>query len=373
MFQPNCLKNFFILSVLFFVLSAFVIGQTEDARLTQLRRQLAVEYLLPAPHLALAKYYWQKGDRLQAFYISEYARRARFPEPIFNQAFANAFSGAARFSNGPVEMSWLNESTQNTPVQKPNDKSAEDVFDKAVEMQKQGKIKQAEELFVKAAELAPESIQIQSWTGRFFYKVKADNQRALEYYLNAYFLSPHAYETEFVESRIRTINWEAAEIKYAQSVRSGISPTKILNDANPTVVLMALEQMNIRWKPEYLNFVIERMTHDDETVRWQATEAVMKNVNRSFDKTLASLLQDEDLRRRGLAAYIAVYLWKQESFPVLQNMLNEKAQLLRFDALSALTEESSPEALKIIAAHRQTETDATLKELIDKSLQKYDK
>ena len=362
------LNNYFVIAVLFFAFAAFATAQTGNTKLTQLRRQLAMEYMQPAPHLALAKYYWQKGDRLQAFYISEYARMARFPEPIFNQAFASAFSGAARYSSAPVAMSWLDESKTVAPTPQKDDKQATDTFEKAIAMQKLGKLKQAEDLFVKAAELAPESIEIQSWTGRFFYKVKTDNPRALEYYLNAYFLSPHAYETEFVESRIRKINWEAAEIKFAQLLQSGVSLTQITDDPNPTVVLMALERMSVQWKPEYLEAAVENMKHDDETLRWQATEAVMKNVTRSFDKTLESLLQDEDLRRRGLAAYIAAHLWKQESFPILQNMLNEKAQLLRFDALSSLIIEASPQAFKIISEHRQNEPDAKLKELIDKSL-----
>ena len=349
MIQSRNLDKYFLLAVLFFISVGFTAGQTENVKLVQLRRQLAVEYLQPAPHLALAKYYWQKGDRLQAFYISEYARQARFPEPIFNQAFANAFSGTARYSSSPVGMSWLDESKQTAPTPPPPTG------------------KQAEELFVKAVQCAPESIEIQSWTGRFFYKVKADNQRALEYYLNAYFLSPHAYETEFVESRIRKINWEAAEIRFSQLIKSGVSPTRILDDPNPTVVLMALEQMTARWKPEYLNFAVEKMLHDDETLRWQATAAVMKNADRSFDKTLAALLQDEDLRRRGLAAYLAVHFWKQESFPYLKNMLNEKAQLLRFDALSALIKEGGEEGLKVILAHRQNETNATLRQMIDGS------
>ena len=371
MIQPNDFKIYFLFAGLFFVFAGFAAGQTESAKLTQLRRQLAVEYMQPAPHLALAKYYWQKGDRLQAFYISEYARRARFPEAVFNQAFANAFSGAARFSNAPVSLSWLDESKQTAPTPPAaTDKQATEVFNRAAAVQKQGNLKQAEELFVKAAQLAPESVEIQTWTARFFYKVKADNQRALEYYLNAYFLDPHAYESEFVESRIRAINWEAAETKFNQLTKGGTSPTKILDDTNPTVVLMALKQMTAQWKPEYLNFVAEKTTHDDETLRWQATAALIKNADRSFDKTLAALLQDEDLRRRGLAAYVAVHLWKQESFPSLRNMLNEKAQLLRFDALSALREEGSAEALKIILEHRPGETDATLKQMIDRSAER---
>lgn len=372
MFRPSRFTKYFLLFVLFVASTESVISQTENARLIQLRQQIALNYLKPSPHLALAKYYWQKGDRRQAFYISEYARRARFPEPVFDQAFQITFGGAATQSGRkPIGGTWLDDSKQSAETtQLGDDKQAAAIFDEAAELQKQGKLKQAEEMFIKAAELAPGSVGIQSWVGRFFYKVKADNDRALHYYLNAYFLDPHAYETEFVESRVRKINWEAAAAKYNQLIKSGIQPMQILNEPNPTVLVMALEQMTVRWKPAYLKAVLDCMKHDDETVRWQATAAIMKNVNRSFDETLRALLQDNDLRRRGLAAYVAAHLWKQDSFPSLRIMLCEEAQLLRFDAISALIEEGGEEGLKIILEHRRSEADPDLKTMIDKSLQR---
>lgn len=371
MSQLNHFTKYFLLIVLFVASTQSVISQTENAQLIQLRQQIALNYLKPLPHLALAKYYWQKGDRLQAFYISEYARRARFPEPVFDQAFQVSFGGATQSGGKPVGGTWLDDSKQSVEMtQLGDDKQAAEIFDKAAELQKQGKLKQAEEMFVKAAELAPGSVGVQSWVGRFFYKVKADNDRALHYYLNAYFLDPHAYETEFVESRIRKINWGAAAAKYNQLIKSGIQPTRILNEPNPTVVVMTLEQMTVRWKPAYLKAVLDCMKHDDETVRWQATAAIMKNVNRSFDETLQVLLQDNDLRRRGLAAYIAAHLWKQDSFPFLRTMLREEGQLLRFDVISALIEEGGEEGLKIILEHRQSEADPDLKQMIDKSLKR---
>lgn len=230
-------------------------------------------------------------------------------------------------------------------------------------------MQQAEQFFIKAAELSPNSAYIQSWVGRFFLKVKADKQNALHHYLNAYFLDPHAYESEFVESRIRGINAELASLQYRQLIKSGASPVKILGESNPTLVLIALEQMTIQWRPAYLKSVLEKMGHDDEAVRWQATEAIIRNVDRSFDGTLQALLNDIDLRKRGLAAYIAVHLWKKESFEILRTMLREKAQLLRFDALSALIMKGGSEGLQIAIEHRQRETHPVLKQLIDKSLQ----
>jgi len=371
MFRPNRFTKYFLLFILFVISTERIISQTEDVKLTQLRQQIALNYMKPTPHLALAKYYWQKGDRLQAFYISEYARRARFPESVFNQAFQTSFGGTAQAGAGKqIGGTWLDDSKKDAKPQMDNNKQVSAVFDKAAELQKQGRLAQAEEMFIKAAEIAPGSVHIQSWVGRFFFKVKADNKRALEYYLNAYFLDPHAYETEFVESRIRKINWDTAAFKYSQLIKSGIQPAKILDESNPTVVFMALEQMTAQWKGAYLKPVLDCMKHDDETVRWQATAAIMKNVNRSFDETLQALLQDTDLRQRGLAAYIAVHLWKQDSFPYLRIMLREEAQLLRFDAISALIAGGGEEGFKIIAEHRRNESDLTLKQMLDKSLKR---
>ena len=102
---------------------------------------------------------------------------------------------------------------------------------------------------MKAAELAPKSELIQTWVGRFFFKVKSDNRRALEYYLNAYFLNPHAYESEFVESRIRKISGLLALEKFAEQNRARVSLVDRLNDPNSFVVSFALEQMAKEWLP----------------------------------------------------------------------------------------------------------------------------
>lgn len=66
------------------VKSTSVTGQTESTELAQLRLRLALKYLEPDPLIAIARYFWARGDRLQAFYLLEYARRARFPAKQFD-------------------------------------------------------------------------------------------------------------------------------------------------------------------------------------------------------------------------------------------------------------------------------------------------
>ncbi|MEP6742773.1 MAG: hypothetical protein ABJB61_09775 [bacterium] len=68
-------------------------AQERSPSLAELQRAYAMRYLEPEPHMALAKYYFEHGDRIEAFYISEAARRGRFEEKIFNAAFYRAFDG----------------------------------------------------------------------------------------------------------------------------------------------------------------------------------------------------------------------------------------------------------------------------------------
>ena len=134
------------------------------------------------------------------------------------------------------------------------------------------------------------------------------------------------------------------------------------------VVSIAIEKMAEKWEPAHLKTYLDLMGHDDGGVRWFATMTIMQHVDRSFDETLRSLLRDSDLRKRGLAAYIAVHLWKQESFDTMRAMLKEDAQLLRFDAISALVLEGGDEGRKIVLEHLQRETHPRLRKLIESEM-----
>ena len=230
---------------------------------------------------------------------------------------------------------------------------------------REGRLKEAERLFVRAAELSPDSAEVQAWVGRFFFKAAPDDRRALDYYLKAYLLDPHAYETEYVESRIPKLVQRLAEARLREQLKPGVPLTKLVEDPNPYVVIRALEEMAKAWKPAYLKTVVELMAHDDGAVRWQATEVLKAKADASFDATLKELLQDADLRRRGLAAYVAVHRWKAGSFDLMRAMLREEAQLLRFDAASALILEGGPEGRKIALEHAAREPHPTLKKLIE--------
>ena len=452
----HLIRFFQLLSLLLLVCSIHP-AQTHNTSLAELQRAYAMRYLEPEPHMALAKYYFEHGKRIEAFWVVETARRGRFEEKIFDPAFYRAFDGfdnseaaEARLlaenkrnpdsietidglsdiyisrNDWPNAKRYLLAAIQRKPddyrfivglatvlegegkqqeaeqlttdylkkfpntaagyelraerLAKTNPVEAKRILTEAVaRFPEDGPLlfrfgaayqsedqQKAEQAFVKAAELAPKSELIQTWVGRFFFKVKSDNRRALEYYLNAYFLNPHAYESEFVESRIRKISGLLALEKFAEQDRARVSLVDRLNDPNSFVVSFALEQMAKEWLPAYVDPVTKLMGHDDPGVRWQATQTLKLKVDSSFDGQLKALLRDDDLRKRGLAAYIAVYRWKNDSFEIMKGLLSHDAQLVRYDAISALMIDGGAAGRRVVLAHAPNEPNATLKKLIER-------
>jgi tetratricopeptide repeat protein len=445
--------------VLLLLLVSLVAGIRSEAQkpapsLAELQREFAMHYLEPEPHMALAKYYFDHGDRIQAFFVSEAARRGRFEEQVFNPAFYRAFDGfdngkpaearlLAYFAEHPDSLDTLDEladiyisreeydnarryltlALQKKPddykftaglasVLRAQDKPAEAdqllkdyqrkfpetpasyemrsaalsetkplearsileaglkqfpndgglLFALGLSYQSDDKQK-AEELLVKAAAASPKTEGIQSWVGRFFFKIRNDKRRALEYYLNAYFLNPHAYESEFVESRIQNIVYALASEKLEKNLKDS-TELSLLSDPDPVLVSLVLDRLSQKWLPVYVKPVAALLGHDDQGVRWQAMELLKTKVDASFDEQLKFLLQDNDLRKRGMAAYIAVFRWKEKSLGVMQNFLAHDAELLRFDAISALMIDGGPPGHELALKHAAREPNAVLKKMI---------
>jgi tetratricopeptide (TPR) repeat protein len=410
--------------------------------------------------MALTKYYLSRGDRREAFFVLESARRGILEEAVFDRAFQVEFEGFDtsktaeekllsqlsqqpnsadlqfrladsyisrsdyekakallvpalkerpedyRFTAGLAGILDIQGKTEDAErlvrdyarrypesaeayelradnLHKTEPRNVQPLLEKAVAkypengdlmfklgatLQETGNLDKAEAAFVKAAALAPKSVNIQSWVGRFFFKVRKDEVRALPYYLNAYFLSPHAYETEYVESRIRNIYFAQAQASFQNLKTKPL--TDLLSDQNPHIVALALGQIEKQWKPDYVDPVTALMGHEDQGVRWDATQLLKNKVDTSFDPKLRALLKDSDLRKRGLAAYIAVYRWKSASFPLMDDLLADNAELLRFDALSALILEGGAAGKQHALAHASREKHPMLQKLLEKARQK---
>src|SRR5207244_9755199 len=77
----------------------------------KLQNDFAIHYFEPEPHMALTKYYFDHGDRREAFFTLETARRGILEEAVFDHAFQVAFEG---FDNSETaEQKLLTERLQN--------------------------------------------------------------------------------------------------------------------------------------------------------------------------------------------------------------------------------------------------------------------
>jgi tetratricopeptide (TPR) repeat protein len=243
------------------------------------------------------------------------------------------------------------------------------VFNLGVLLQDERNIKEAAEHFVKAADLDKESTHIQGWTGRFFLKVQEDKPKALRYYLNAYFLDPHYRDTEYAESRIRRLGFEAAQDRLNKVKKEGKKLPELLWDDDPFFVGMVIDGMGKNWQKEYVKPLLQSLENDDDTVRAKINRALQDNVDKSFDEELAKWLKDPDLRKRGMAGYLAVKLWGEKGIKEVSPWFDDKAQILRYDAVFSVWAHGGEEGRKMVLERLAKERHPWFKEVY-KSLEK---
>src|SRR5439155_2768914 len=79
--------------------------------LAKLQNDFAMHYFEPEPHMALTKYYLDHGDRREAFFTLETARRGILEETVFDHAFQVSFEGFDNSETG--EQNLLTERLRN--------------------------------------------------------------------------------------------------------------------------------------------------------------------------------------------------------------------------------------------------------------------
>src|SRR5205807_8108115 len=116
--------------------------------------------------------------------------------------------------------------------------------------------------------------------------------------------------------------------------------------------------------------VLEIMGSDDEENRWNAMRLAAEHLNEISDDRLAQLLEDSDLRKRGMAGYLAVLRGHDKALPHMKKWLEDPAELIRYDAISALVLYGDAADRKIVEDYIASgkEPNARLREDISKGL-----
>lgn len=229
------------------------------------------------------------------------------------------------------------------------------LFNQAVLLQNADKLKEAEETFVKAAELGKDNTHIQGWVGRFFLRARENEDKSLHYYLNVYFLDPHFYDTAHAEGRIRKLNYNVAAAIVEKAEKNGEKTEALLKHENPVVVSLALSNLAKPWDAKNRKHFLDALGHDDPTIRMQAAGILMKNADNSLNKEIQAILAGNDLRKRRVGCYLAVNLWKEKGVEAVRPMLAEKSQLVRFDAISALWRDGGDKGKEAVRDHGKNE------------------
>jgi len=442
--------------------SSLLASDGDKGPLDVARRDYALHFLSVEAHVGFAKALYDKGERLQAFFVLETARRQHFSQAEFDEAYRKIFRSES-FDNGgeresalraalaknpdeydgltkladvyisrgefekaapllerasrirpeeysPVEALtaiyertrreakaksarwlWLNAHPDSveayaTRIEKgkpeqglalldealkryPN--SAVLHYDRAALLHKTSDAKGAEAEFHRAAELEPNSALIEGWMARFYLKTANDAPQAFDHYLKAYFLNPDFYDSEFAEERIQKLSRQLA----VQALEKGLPPEgqrdALLDELRPAVMGQILEALGQRWDPDALPLLADMLHEDDEQNRWNAMRLIASHVDASFDKQLTQLLEDPDLRARGMAGYIAAKRWDRKALPILEKRLGDPAVLIRFDAISALAMDGGGAGRAIVQRYAQggKEPDSRLREMIPKILE----
>jgi Tfp pilus assembly protein PilF len=212
-------------------------------------------------------------------------------------------------------------------------------FDLAQVFEQSNDLEGAQREFERAVQLAPQSAEIQGWVARFYLKEKPNPRRSLDLYLNAYFLDPDFYETEYAESRIPKLAREVTDLLLQENGKNSIAGTGMpadLMSLSPMLEENRLNAAESNWTADSMDKVLEIMGSDDEENRWSAMRLAAGHLNEISDERLAQLLEDSDLRKRGMAGYLFVFRGQDKAQLLMKKWLEDPAELIRYDAISAL-------------------------------------
>ena len=237
-------------------------------------------------------------------------------------------------------------------------------FDMGIVLERAGDLSGTQREFDKAVQLGPKEAHVQGWVARFYWKREINLRHALDLYLNAYFLDPEFYETEFVESRIRRIAPEVAQ-SIIKEGKAKESPE--LRRAVETVMLKSAEQ---KWTAGSERTLLEIMGSDDEMNRATAMMVLADHPSPAVDEQVSRLLEDLDLRKRGMAGYLAVKWHGEKAFPLMRKWLENPAELVRFDAICALLQSGGSPGRMLVAdyANSGKEPNVQIREMMTKAL-----
>jgi tetratricopeptide (TPR) repeat protein len=214
-----------------------------------------------------------------------------------------------------------------------------------------------------AAKFAPLSAATQGAAGRFFVKIQPDPERALRYYLAAYFLDPDFNDWEPVDQRVREAADAAAQ---ARIEANADSVETLLADENPMVVAAAIQNISTTWNDRYANEFLKLTSADCPDIRDAAVQCLAAHPA-AIAGALSAMLTSNDPWQRAAAVQLSAKIRSKETSTGLVPFLKDPAAVVRFDCATALIA-SGDTGRSAVAAAIKNEPNPAMKELISTEL-----
>lgn len=324
----------------------------------RLRNETATHYTRPEAHLKLARYHYEAGNKIQAFYIAEFARRMFGDEeftPAFHKVAALKLTNSYAVTNA-VELSQYSHDH-------PDSLEARLLaLDRLLKDRPRGKVA-ARSVEALLADF-PRHVAPKAAAARYFLKVNRDEQRALGLYLDLYFYDPHYYDGEYAEFRIKEIASAHKESWWKVRNRSGLPLRQwVAKEKNPRVLDGFLKESRDRWDASLVPVMFTMFENDDPAIQAGALHVLLEHPREVPREAILRMLKGDDLVQRAIAAFLVVKCLTPDEFPVLQDNLQSGIELIQIDTMQALARMGGPGGLKYLKGHPPAKMSARVKEV----------
>ena len=314
----------------------------------QLRNETAIHYMKPEPHLRLARYHYDLGDKVQAFYMAEYARKM-FGDDEFTPVFEKVAAIKLRESPAFKDEAKLNKYCREHPDSVEAQLQALDQELRQPVPGKEDVAQSLERILAKFPRyLAPKAV-----AAKYFLKAKRDEDRALDLYIDLYFYDPHYYDWEYAEFRVKQITSGKKKAWWAARQQIGLPLMQLVaGERNPRVLDVAIDQAREKWDASLVPAMLALLDNDDPTVQTHALHTLLDHSADITDlNVIRAMLKGDDLVKRAMAALLVVKCLGPAEFPLLGENLASGIELVQIDTMEALGMTGGPKGLEYLKAH----------------------
>lgn len=332
--------------------------QVSDKHLT-LRNNTAIHYFEPESHLKLARYHYDLGHKIQAFYICEYARKV-FGDENFDQVFEKVASvkmtGSPQFED-EAEFSTYCQAHPGSP-----ESYAWGLGEKLkIPMMAAGG---ADNLIQEAFSKYPQHLIMKSMAARYYLKAQKDEEKALPLYIDLYFHDPHFYDGEFAEGRVKQISSAKKALWWSERIKSGVPFAQLCKaEDNPRVFDVATDYARKQWDKSMAQGMINLLDNDDPSVQASALHTLLAHPDDFEGEVIRGMLKEKDYIKRAMASFLVVKVLGEAEYALLKDNLDCGIDLVQLDTIQALGQMGGPKGVAFLKSHPPAKASDRMKEM----------